>query len=486
MLKPEEMRVGRRNFMKAAAVVPAAGAYALTAKFAEPVNLAWIGTGGQGRVLMENMDPAALRVQAVCDIRPDFRELGAHVAKVRSNPDVRVYSDYKKMLSDGGFEAVIIATPLATHAQITLDCFAAGKHVLCEKTMAYHAKECEDMIKAAEKNNLVLAVGHQRHANPLYRQSLAYIQPGPNGEEPLLGDVYHIRSLWHRNHSWRRGPGPEWRNEILKAKYGEDPLDAVAKMKGTTPEEITKLPDAEQFDVYFEFLASKEDQGDFMANMKAAGFDTPDMLGNWRLYEKMSHGLMSELGSHQIDVCNWFWGAEPIRVSGEGGIFKYKDGREVDDHVFAIFRYPNDKVMTFSSITTNDFDHYYDQIMGTKGTVYLTGESQAMLYKQGEDKATSVEVEAGKAGGPVMSASQSRGADMAGGGAAGEAMDGYNQFAAYQVELNMFAAAIRKGDPTLVGCDGRSGYKAAIAVLKSVDAIKNHTVEDCVINFTTV
>jgi hypothetical protein len=75
---------------------------------------------------------------------------------------------------------------------------------------------------------------------------------------------------------------------------------------------------------------------------------------------------------------------------------------------------------------------------------------------------------------------------MAGGGAAGEAMDGYNQFAAYQVELNMFAAAIRKGDPTLVGCDGRSGYKAAIAVLKSVDAIKNHTVEDCVINFTTV
>src|SRR3972149_3878554 len=102
MLKPEEIRVGRRNFMKAAAVVPAVGAYALSSKLAEPVNVACIGTGGQGRVLLENFDPSSLRVQAVCDLRPDFRELGAQVARVRSNPDVRVYNDYKKMLSDGG------------------------------------------------------------------------------------------------------------------------------------------------------------------------------------------------------------------------------------------------------------------------------------------------------------------------------------------------------------------------------------------------
>ncbi|MCA9450197.1 MAG: hypothetical protein KC931_23950, partial [Candidatus Omnitrophica bacterium] len=184
----------------------------------------------------------------------------------------------------------------------------------------------------------------------------------------------------------------------------------------------------------------------------------------------------------QIDVCNWFWGAEPLTVSGTGGIFHYKDGREVDDHVFAIFRYPNDKVMTFSSITTNAFDNYYDQVMGTKMTVYLTGEAKAMMFAEGQPKTAAISVTSSAGGGSVSSATKSRSADMAGGAADGTGMGGdYDPFTAYREELNMFATAIRKGDPSLVGCDGRAGRKAAIAVLKSNEAMEKGTVESCVI-----
>jgi len=82
MLKPEEMKVGRRNFMKAAAVLPAAGAYMATANIAEPVKCAWIGTGGQGRVLLENAPfDGFIEVTAIADIRPDFRALGEKIAE---------------------------------------------------------------------------------------------------------------------------------------------------------------------------------------------------------------------------------------------------------------------------------------------------------------------------------------------------------------------------------------------------------------------
>jgi len=478
MLKPEEVKVGRRNFLKAAAAIPAVGAYAVTAKLAEPVNVAWIGTGGEGRVLLDQSDPRYMRIQATCDLRPDFRELGAHIIRKKNNPDVRVYHDYKKMLSDGGFEAVVIATPLATHGPIALDCMAAGKHVLTEKTMAYKAEECEQMIATADKNNLVLAVGHQRHANPLYQKAYAMMQA--DGEKgPMVGDCYHIRSLWHRNNSWRRSPGGEWRNPILKAKWGEDPIDGVAKLAGKNTEDIIKLPEAEQFDVYFKYLQSKDPTFDF----QAAGFDTADMLGNWRLHKKMSHGLMSELGSHQIDVCNWFWGSEPLRVSGQGGIFHYADGRNVDDHVFAIFRYPNNRVLMFSSITTNAFDSYYDQIMGTKMTIILSHESQAMLFKEGSPKNLEIKLQPASTGGSVSEATKSRAADMAR-GASGEGIGSgnYDPFSAYGDELRMYATAIKKGDPSLVGCSGRAGYKAAIAVLKANLAMENNSVEDCRIN----
>ena len=47
------------------------------------------------------------------------------------------------------------------------------------------------------------------------------------------------------------------------------------------------------------------------------------------------------------------------------------------------------------------------------------------------------------------------------------------------MELQKFAEAIRKGDPSLVGCNGEGGYKAAIAVLRSVEAQEQNLVKSC-------
>ena len=465
MLKQEEMIVGRRNFEKAASVYPMWNDQDYPASRTQPLEAAIIGTGNQGRVLLENANPAHITIKAMCDLRPDHRELGKALIKERYNPDVRVYSDADKMLSDGGFEAVIIATPLHTHSALTIKCLSAGKHVLCEKVMAYNVEQCDEMISTAEKNNLILAIGHQRHANPLYLQAQGWIDQG------VIGDVYHIRSLWHRNNEWRNQP--DWQSPVLKEVWDPTPINWLRKkMPNLKPDDFEAMKIVERNSLFFDLMKERDPEFDYIKY----GYENPDQMANWRLYSKFSHGLMSELGSHQIDAANWLWKSTPEAVCGAGGVFHYKDGRDVYDHVFVTFRYPNNRTMMFSSITTNNFDNYYDQIMGTLGTIYLTGESEGMLYKEGETRTTEVIIgKDKKSDKPVLMTGPSNLKPTGG----LPPMDGSERFIAYGYEITRFAEAVRTGNPELVACNGHDGRKAAIAVFASNEAIRTNMVQPC-------
>jgi predicted dehydrogenase len=467
MLKHEEMIVGRWNFEKAAAVYPKWSEKDYPNSRQKPVEAAIIGTGNQGRVLLSNADPAHITFKALCDIRPDHRLMGSALIKERFNTDPRSYTEVDQLLSEGGFEAVIIATPLATHAALTLKCLAAGKNVLCEKTMAYTVEECDQMIRTAQQNNLVLAIGHQRHANPLYLQAQGWIEDG------LLGDIYHIRSLWHRANEWRNVP--DWENDVLKEAWGATLLSwARKRMPDAKPDDFKAMPIVDKINLHFQYMKEMEPSFEY----QKYGYDTPDQLTNWRLYKKFSHGLMSELGSHQIDAANWLWKGAPEAVCGAGGLFHYKnDGRDIFDHVFATFRYPNNRTMMFSSITTNDYDNYYDQIMGTKGTIFLTGESEGMLYMEGESKTTEVVIgTAKKSDKPILMTGETNLKAVAG----PPPVDGKERFKAYGIEITMFAEAVRTANPSLVACSGEDGKKAAVAVFASNEAIRTNTTQPCV------
>src|SRR5207244_9623919 len=111
--------------------------------------------------------------------------------------------------------------------------------------------------------------------------------------------------------------------------------------------------------------------------------------------------------SHQIEVTNWFLGGPPVAVQSTGGVYRFKD-REVYDHVYATFEYPQGRTAVFSSIESNAFDNYYEMYFGTKATLLLRGETEAYLFDEaGEKKANGIEV-AAKAVGPVLEASEGR------------------------------------------------------------------------------
>ena len=97
------------------------------------------------------------------------------------------------MLDDPDVEMVVIALPLWLHAPIAIQAMNAGKHVFCEKLMAHNITQCKEMVKVARDKNKLLAIGHQRHYSALYDNANYLVQEGH------LGEIRHIRALWHRN-----------------------------------------------------------------------------------------------------------------------------------------------------------------------------------------------------------------------------------------------------------------------------------------------
>ena len=89
---------------------------------------------------------------------------------------------------------------------------------------------------------------------------------------------------------------------------------------------------------------------------------------NWRMYTEYSGGLMTELGSHQIQIANWFIDQIPTQVVGSGSICFWKDGREVYDHVALVYDYPGGAKCIYDSMIANKKHGLEEQIMGNKGT----------------------------------------------------------------------------------------------------------------------
>src|SRR5262249_8991248 len=99
-------------------------------------------------------------------------------------------------------EALVIALPLHLHAKVAIAAMKIGQdrgkpiHILTEKLMGWNISQCKAMIRTAKETGSILSVGHQRHYSMLYAHAAEALQ------YELIGDIKHIRALWHRNNTW--------------------------------------------------------------------------------------------------------------------------------------------------------------------------------------------------------------------------------------------------------------------------------------------
>lgn len=402
--------LSRRDFLKASVVTAAAMGVGSTGVFTsagadaigpnDVINAAIIGTGSQGGYLLGRaVKVPNVKWSKVCDIYAPNLKRGLDIAKGATG-----CSDWKQVIEDKSIQAVLIATPITLHAPMVIAALKAGKHVFCEKMMAYSIEDAKRMAQTAKQTGRKLQIGHQRCYDPSYQHARKMIMDG------VIGKITHVRAQWNRNASWRR-PVPK---------------------------------------------------------------DTTDQHINWRLYKKLSQGLMAELGSHQINVVNWMVGQNPSAVMGSGGINYYRDGRDVYDNVQVIFEYPNGVRCTYQSLTTNQFDGATEQIMGDKGTIILSP-GKAMLYK--EPKAEELiwesmahkETSGGKTGivldaqkSPRLQKEAAQGTAISGAKPAVKKDD-------YLLELEDFFLSIRDGHEPL--CSPRVALETCVPCIRANDAM---------------
>ncbi len=122
--------------------VEAASATPAAAAGLQEINVAILGAGAQGQVLAEAMlRIPGLRFRAVCDIWTEYNQRRVVNTLKRFKHEVNGYDDYREMLDkEQAIDAVIIATPDFWHAQHTIDCLKAGKHVLLREGDVEYAR----------------------------------------------------------------------------------------------------------------------------------------------------------------------------------------------------------------------------------------------------------------------------------------------------------------------------------------------------------
>lgn len=137
--------------------------------------LRW-GLVGAGDIAEKRVAPAlqhATRSElvAVSRRRPDMAEKFA-----RKFGASRWHSTWEDLVKDAEIDAVYVATPVDLHANITIAAAQAGKHVLCEKSMALNVADCDRMIRAAEINGVKLGVAYYRHLYPIIQRVKALLK----------------------------------------------------------------------------------------------------------------------------------------------------------------------------------------------------------------------------------------------------------------------------------------------------------------------
>ena len=234
-------------------------------------------------------------ITGICDVYE--KRMARGLAAVGG--DCRGYKDYRELINQEDIEAVIIATPDHWHAKMAMDAARAGKHVYLEKCMTRTPEEAVTLRKVIKNEGIVFQLGHQGRQNDLQKRARDLYQKG------ILGKVTLVETTTNRNNlfgAWI------W------------PIDEDA-----SPENI----DWEKF----------------------CGPDYPSVTFNaehffrWRCWWSYGTGMAGDLFTHDYDAVNQVMGLGiPDSANASGGIYFYKDGREVPDVFNASFEYKNQEL----------------------------------------------------------------------------------------------------------------------------------------------
>lgn len=201
-----------------------------------------VGLGRWGRNYLTALTRSLGGVlSAICDDSLAAIRVGREVA-----PDARPFDSIHALLSADLCDAVVLATPSASHGLLGLDVLDAGVHLLIEKPLALSLPEAERLARVAEQRGLVLAVGHLSLHHPAVAALVARARAG------ALGTIERVEA-------WRTSNGAKVSRESALWSLAPHDVAAVIEIFGGLPEVVEArvvaerggVPDAVELELRF-------------------------------------------------------------------------------------------------------------------------------------------------------------------------------------------------------------------------------------------
>ncbi|MBD3290769.1 hypothetical protein GF337_18325 [candidate division KSB1 bacterium] len=156
-----------------------------------------------------------------------------------SVPENKCYHNVDDLLADPDVEAVMISTPVHTHAALALKAIESGKHVFSEKPLGRTTAEAEKVVAAADKNRIKLGVGFHLRFHVLHQKAKELIDDGSFGNVNLIRMQNHLNypeivGAWRQNPEMSGGGGPS-------IDVGSHHIDLMCYLTGSPVKEITAV-----------------------------------------------------------------------------------------------------------------------------------------------------------------------------------------------------------------------------------------------------
>jgi predicted dehydrogenase len=295
------------------------GAQAVPAS--DRIRFGMVGVGMEGSGVLST----AIQLRGVeCVAAADLYDGRHTLAKEIVGKPIRTTRRYKELLDSKDIDAILIAVPDHWHKQVVVDALAAGKDVYCEKPMSHTPADGIEMVAAYKKTNRIVQIGAQRTSSVLCEKARELIAHG------AIGDLQLVEATLGRNDptgAWEYPPPPD---------LSPDNLDWDT-WQGTAPKKA---------------------------------FD-PLTFARWRCWKEYGTGVAGDLLVHLISGMEFVLGINeaPRRVSAFGGIFRWKDGRNMPDCHPVLYEFGN--VPVYMRLMLGCENAEVTRFMGSKGMIEL-------------------------------------------------------------------------------------------------------------------
>lgn len=271
---------------------PVFGAADKAAPPSDRVRFGMIGVGMQGSGLLTNaITLPGVECIAAADLYDGRHTLAKEITGDASLPTTR---RYQELLDRKDIDCIVAAVPDHWHKRVVVDACQAGKDIYCEKPMSHTIRQGFEMVEAAHKNKRIVQIGSQRVSSTLCAKARELYRNG------AIGEIEMVELCLGRNDptgAWEYPPPLDLSTEDLDWN--------------TWLNDAPKIP----FDKY--------------------------RFARWRCWKEYGTGVAGDLMVHLLSGMQYTldWNEPPRSAAALGGIFRWKDGRNMPDLQSVLFDY---------------------------------------------------------------------------------------------------------------------------------------------------